>query len=279
VLGESSAHVIWRCPASVAVWAECSRRIQKTIIPEGGFLTIFEHFSKRLGAEDLELVAIIAQKLWLRRNTVVHGGAFLNPICLIKCATEELEGFHLATANGQPVSQATVNRSQPWVKPPEGKLKINWDAAVCKKKKIMGVGIVIRDHMGVVRAAMCLSKPYVSDPVVAEALGAREAVELCRKLGLQSFLLEGDAKEIVSEIASGGASVGKYGSIVDHTLSLLSHVADWSVHFVPRESNVVAHNLARQAIVQRFTQVWIDVFPSCIAASVIAEQQVGSSDL
>jgi hypothetical protein len=102
---------------------------------------------------------------------------------------------------------------------------------------------------------------------------------ICRNLGLQSFLLEGDAKEIVSEIASGGASVGKYGSTVEHTLWILSHVADWSVHFVPREANVVAHNLTRQAVLQRFSPVWIDAFPSCIAASVIAEQQVVSSDL
>jgi hypothetical protein len=57
--------------------------------------------------------------------------------------------------------------------------------------------------------------------------------------------------------------------------------AGWihKVHFVPREANVVAHNLARQAVLQRFTPVWIYVFPSCIAASVITEQQVVSSDL
>jgi hypothetical protein len=207
VPGESSAHVIWRCLASVAVWAECNWRIQKIVIPEGEYLSIFEHLSNRLGVEDLELVAVIAQKLWLRRNTVVYGGAFLNPICLIKCATEELEDFHLATDNGQPVSQAMVNRSQSWVKSPDGKLKINWDATVNKKNKIIGVGIVIQDHKGVVRATMCSSKPYVSDPTVAEALGARQAVELCRNLGFQNILLEGDAKEIVSEIASGGAFV------------------------------------------------------------------------
>jgi hypothetical protein len=73
--------------------------------------------------------------------------------------------------------------------------------------------------------------------------------------------------------------VGKYGNIVEHTLWLSSHVAGWSVHFVPREANVVAHNLARQTILQRFSQVWIDAFPSCIAASVIVEQQVVSSYL
>lgn len=91
---------------------------------------------------------------------------------------QRLEGFHLATDNGQPVSQAIINRSRSWVKPPDGKLEINWDAAINKKKKIMGVGIVIQDHKGVVRAH-CVRLNHVSDPVVAEALGARLAVELC----------------------------------------------------------------------------------------------------
>lgn len=49
--------------------------------------------------------------------------------------------------------------------------------------------------------------------------------------------------------------------------------------FQAREANVVTHNLTRQAVLLHFSPVWIDAFPSCIAASVIAEQQVVSSDL
>jgi hypothetical protein len=45
---------------STAVWAECNRRIQKSVLEEGDFLTIFEQLSNRMEAGDLELVAVVA---------------------------------------------------------------------------------------------------------------------------------------------------------------------------------------------------------------------------
>jgi hypothetical protein len=46
------------------------------------------------------------------------------------------------------------------------------------------VGIIICDHTGYVRAAMCTTIHFVADPSVAEALAARRGVELCRDLGI-----------------------------------------------------------------------------------------------
>jgi len=37
--------------------------------------------------------------------------------------------------------------------------------------------------MGVVKAAMCAVIPYIRDPMVAEAIGARRAVEFGREMG------------------------------------------------------------------------------------------------
>jgi hypothetical protein len=38
-----------------------------------------------------------------------------------------------------------------------------------QKNKVMGVGIIARDHNGHVRASMCTITPYVLDSTVAEA--------------------------------------------------------------------------------------------------------------
>jgi hypothetical protein len=85
---------------------------------------------------------------------------------------------------------------------------------VDQKNKLMGVGIIVRDHNGHVWASMCTTKPYVTDPTVA--------VELCRELGLQAILLEGNAKEIVSAMENGGDSLGRYRRIVANARYLLS---------------------------------------------------------
>jgi hypothetical protein len=87
----------------------------------------------------------------------------------------------------------------------------------------MGVGIIAWHHNGHVRASMCTIKPYVLDPIVAEALTAQQWVELCRDLGIQSILLEGDAKEIVLALKTGGDSLGSYGSIIAYARNLPSH--------------------------------------------------------
>lgn len=47
----------------------------------------------------------------------------------------------------------------------------------------MGMGIVARDCLGVVKATMCAIIPYMRDPTVAEATGAQQAVQFGRELG------------------------------------------------------------------------------------------------
>jgi hypothetical protein len=51
-----------------------------------------------------------------------------------------------------------------------GFVKINWDAALDKKKKLMGVGVVVRNSIGGVLAMQCSTRPYINDPIVAEAI-------------------------------------------------------------------------------------------------------------
>lgn len=68
---------------------------RKVCSMNGDFLTIFEHLSNRLEVGDMELVAVVAQKIWLRRNKVVFGGAVLDSTCLVKSTKETLEAFHL----------------------------------------------------------------------------------------------------------------------------------------------------------------------------------------
>jgi hypothetical protein len=45
-----------------------------------------------------------------------------------------------------------------WSKPPDGFLKINWDASVNKQQKKMGAGVVVRDSAEGVLAMQCLTK-------------------------------------------------------------------------------------------------------------------------
>jgi hypothetical protein len=194
---ETSGHILWWCESARAVWSLSGGYLQKSVVISDSFLNIFEYLSNRLSTEMLELFVVIAYKLWLRRNRVVFDDLVMHPSCLLKGAIEMLEDFRLSQKTESSIAIDRLATSSQWVKPSGGTVKINWDAALCPSKKIMGVGVVARDATGAVKAALCSSLPYVSDPSVAESLGARQAIVLGQKMGFPSIVLEGDAKEIV----------------------------------------------------------------------------------
>lgn len=68
-------------------------------------------------------------------------------------------------------AQQHVLRGAQWTCPARGFLKLNWDAALCKNSRSMGmgVGVVIRYEQGRVWATLAKSIPHILDPTNAEA--------------------------------------------------------------------------------------------------------------
>jgi hypothetical protein len=87
----------------------------------------------------MEPVAVVAQKLWLRRNKAVFGGVVLPPTFLVKSAKESLKAFHLSKAQPSFPRRAQAKQQTKWTKPPSGQIKINWDVVVDQKNKLMGL--------------------------------------------------------------------------------------------------------------------------------------------
>ena len=61
-----------------------------------------------------------------------------------------------------------------------GMLKINWNVAVNKGFRRIGIGIIVRDHDGSILAARSTTKNFLVEPTVVEALAALQAVEFSR---------------------------------------------------------------------------------------------------
>jgi hypothetical protein len=60
------------------------------------FISIFEIVIGRCNAEKLEIAAILARNIWLRRNTIVYEGAFKHPSTMLRDVNTSLEEFHKA---------------------------------------------------------------------------------------------------------------------------------------------------------------------------------------
>lgn len=66
----------------------------------------------------------------------------------------------------------------PWKKPPPSYVKIHVDGAWKESEKCGGVGVVIRDELGMCVAASSKAFPFVVSPLHAKALAAREGLLL-----------------------------------------------------------------------------------------------------
>jgi hypothetical protein len=76
---ESIVHILWKCPASVAVWQEGSRRIQKLYLNEGDGMDFFSQLKEKLGEGDLTLALTVARRIRMRMKDIDKWGTFYFP--------------------------------------------------------------------------------------------------------------------------------------------------------------------------------------------------------
>jgi ribonuclease HI len=262
---ETTAHILWSCPSAKDVWLECNPRIHKCTSDEMDFIYIMATLLEKLNEDQMQLVVTIARQIWFRRNSIVFGGEMVAPSVVVQRAKDQVEAW--GSANKGLISSPEVTDHPPavrWTKPPDGAVKINWDASVNANLNRMGAGVVVRDSHGVVLAMYCTTKGFVTSPSDAETVGAWAAVELAKRLGLQRVIFEGDALEIIQALTRDGDCWASYGQILNEIKSELLQQHGWCFQYVNRAANDVAHKLARLAFLFGEDREWTSNFPICV---------------
>ncbi|XP_059439185.1 uncharacterized protein LOC132171798 [Corylus avellana] len=173
--------------------------------------------------EDIKLFAGLSRQLWLRRNMLLHEGVFIHPNMLVQRVVNGVADFGKAMGReyheGEPTGSMDVEK---WKAPPTGCLKVNWDAALNLTGGRMGMGVVIRDHEGCVRAVKCSLKQGSFDPAAAETMAAIHALKFCMAQGMLNIHMEGDAKNVVDALNSREENWSRTGHLVDEARNLLN---------------------------------------------------------
>jgi ribonuclease HI len=158
----------------------------------------------------------------------------------------------------------TTPLSNRWQAPPEGFVKINWDAAVDSVNCQMGIGIVARNSLGEVVASMFAPKSYIVAPDIAEAVAALRAAKFGRELSFTRVVLEGDALQIVQALKSSTPNWSSYGHLVEEARDQLNGMHTWRVNHVRRHLNGAAHRLAKEALTLSEELISGGEVPPCI---------------
>ncbi|KAF5477697.1 hypothetical protein F2P56_004314 [Juglans regia] len=230
---------------------------------------------QKLEAEDLEIVAVVMRSLWQRRNLFIFENIFNGPESLLRKAKTVLEDFKEAQLQiinpiEEPrqleTSGSNRGRQVLWKKPEQGGFKANWDAAL--NSKFMGLGVVIRNENGEVVACACSRRLPAPNSDVAESVALWFAVELCCELGFNRVTFEGDAQAVVKDVNSMEEDLSCRGHIIEDIKAIMLGRRDWTVQFIGRKGNEVAHLLAKYALNIDFDKRWIDECPDFIFLQV-----------
>lgn len=159
-------------------------------------------------------------------------------------------------------------------KTPVWVIKFNWDAALDKASNTMGVGVIARDANVLVLANMCTTIPHITDPIIAEVVGAWKAVALCYDLRVQQAIIEGDALEIVQAQKKEEPLWCWYGQQIADTRAKLNSLQFWVPTHVNRKANDVSHRLVKVVISQSLNCIGHSDCPVFIQSFVLIEQNL-----
>ncbi|CAL1372275.1 unnamed protein product [Linum trigynum] len=122
-----------------------------------------------------------------------------------------------------------------------------WDGATKGGSHSAG-GMVLFDPARTLLLARGVQFTQMDDPGVVELLVLRDAIMWCIEQGLSEVRFEGDAKVIIDKLNQADTRDSRLGAVLEEVAHYLRTQPGFSVRFVGRENNRVAHLVARKAL-------------------------------
>ncbi|KAF5177946.1 hypothetical protein FRX31_032465 [Thalictrum thalictroides] len=132
---------------------------------------------------------------------------------------------------------------EPWIAPPPGWIKVNFDATFDAFSKTGTTTAVARTSDGVYIAGV-VKKIKAQEVLEAEGIAAELAILLALQHNLLDVILEGDNSVVVSNLINDATRAWNVRTLFIFCKNLLRLLSSWSVRYASRKQNIVAHNLA-----------------------------------
>ncbi|KAK3230018.1 hypothetical protein Dsin_001899 [Dipteronia sinensis] len=197
------------------------------------------------GAEQVWFIARVLWRVWFLRNQLVQGVGWHGLENVVPWSEEFLEEFMVFNGVvGIQREQVRQNEIK-WHPPEVGFFKLNTYAAIDVQKWCVGLGMVVRDHFGAVKAYSTQRIEARYSASVAEALAILRGISFAIYCGYDHLVIESDALGVVNMINSGTEISTDIGVIIGDIRCLIQNIPDARVKYVSRKANVVAHSLSK----------------------------------
>ncbi|CAL5355830.1 unnamed protein product [Camellia sinensis] len=210
----------------------------------------------------LDLFVALCWGLWMRHNQAIFCDTHASAEATVAMVCNLVSDFDQAQQRIQ--GPLLRDRVVCWCAPAEGWFKVNFDGARFKELQTVGVGVVIRNSMGEVMAAMTEQLPFWVDADCVEAFAAAKAIDLATDLGFSDIILEGDSLNIVKALQEGVELLSEYGHLVSQVVAASKLLRHFQVCHVGRMGNMLAHGLAPMARGLDHQLVWMEEVPQAL---------------
>ena len=126
----------------------------------------------------------------------------------------------------------------------------------------MGLGIYFRDSSRALLLGFSKHSYFNSTPPEAEALGLFEAINMAINCHMSSVIFESDCRLLVDTINSNSIPNNEFGDIISRCKDLLSSRNNFIVSYIRRQTNMVAHNIARASLSHPSLHIFHEVPPT-----------------
>jgi ribonuclease HI len=257
------------CGVESSLFQKCNTHLSS-------FVHLLEYSMQRFSKDQVELLAVVARKVWLRRNSLVFEGVLRHPKEVLEEAILSLEEFRkwnsLEEFNVLQPEGVSFSKIDRWSPPHLGRVKVNWDASINSKEKCIGVGIVARNSLGDFVGGRSVMQKIETDSSTTESMAALMAVLFSKELGLSEVIFEGDIAQVISDINSPPPHFSKAGHITESMSLELEGFQYANFVHVPKELNSVAHVLAKKAAMYNLDCCWLEEISACISNLVLGEK-------
>ncbi|RYR17605.1 hypothetical protein Ahy_B03g062308 [Arachis hypogaea] len=252
---ETTEHALLLCEWTRAAWfgADCQCIPTIETVTEFGdwFMTIIQKIKSVGGRRKIE------ESIWKTRNQKVYQQQEINPSWTIKRAKLMENLFWRIAEKKINLKERQVQkgtREVRWRPPPADWIKANVDASFKKNTGKGAIAVVYRDNRG--RILLGFTGLIQANSVtVAEALAIRQALIIANNLFMGKVLIESDNLKIIQAIKS-KSPIGEAWAINQDIQLLLEQLPGRGITWTPREGNLLAHKVAREAELGNLHSNW-----------------------
>lgn len=153
-----------------------------------------------------------------------------------------------------------------WYPPVQGVTKINVDASFTEAIHEGATGAGVRDHNGQLIIAQALWYSHTSSAFSLEAIAIRDGARLACDMGLQHVIIESDAQAVVQLWKNQGGGRSEIAGILQEIDDISKVFQSFTVSFIGRGANELAHLCAARVSSDRRRCLWINYIPFFLAS-------------